>query len=65
MYISCDSVVMKLEGKYRYHAAMMFHTLQGGSMVDVLEYRLHNIDPANRTVIFLHYVSVVSLNHHY
>jgi len=51
-----DSVVtvMKLEGKYRYHAAMMFHTLQGGSLVDVPRYRWHNADPENRRVIFLH-----------
>jgi len=52
MNVSCDSVatVMKLEGKYRYHAAMMFHTLQGGSLVDVLGYRQHNADPENRIV---------------
>jgi hypothetical protein len=56
MNVSRDSVVtvMKLEGKYRYHAAMMFHTLQGGSLVDVLGYRRHYANPENRTVIFLY-----------
>lgn len=67
MNVSRDSVVTvtKLEGKNRYHAATMFHTLQGGSLVDVLGYRQHNADSENRTVIFLHKVFVVSLNHCY
>lgn len=67
MNVSSDSVipVMKLEGTYRYHAAIMFQTLQGSSLEDVLGYRLHNADPRNRTVLFLHKVCVVSLNHRY
>jgi hypothetical protein len=56
MNVSRDSVVtvIKLEGKYRYHAAIMFYTLQGSSLVDVLGYRRHNADPENRIVISLH-----------